>query len=410
MQYLLYIDPGTGSMLFTVIIGVIAALLFAVKGLIIKLKFIFSRGKNKVVIADKIPFVIYTDSKRYWNVFEPICDEFEKRGVDLVYMTQSEDDPVFSKDYKHIKGEFIGAGNGAFAKMNVLQAGTVLSTTPSLDVYQWKRSKGVDRYVFLFHDASEGTIYEMFAMDYYDAILLTGEFQGDYIRRLEKMRNLPAKDLCTTGCTYLDGMKKRFDTERNSDTASMTTGRKQILLAPSWGESSTLNRFGDRILKALADTGYDIVVRPHPQMKISDADLLNKLMKQFPDSEHFSWNFDNDNFEVLRKSDLMITDFSGVMCDYALVFDRPLVYADTHMDLSVYDACWIDEPLWRMQILPTIGKCLEEEDFPKMKEVLDSVMASDTYREGRKHVRETVWQYVGESAVRTVDYLLEGKK
>lgn len=402
----LYIDPGTGSMLFTVIIGVVAALLFAVKGLFIKLKYFFSGGKAKAETGDKIPFVIYTDSKRYWNVFEPICDEFERRKVKLTYMTQSEDDPVFSKDYKYITGEFIGAGNSAFAKLNVLQAGTVLSTTPSLDVYQWKRSKGVDKYVFMFHDASEGTIYEMFAMDYYDAIMLTGEFQGDYIRRLEKMRNLPAKDLYTTGCTYLDGMKKRFDIERNSDTASMLTGRKQILLAPSWGESSTLNRFGADILNALVKTGYDIVVRPHPQMKISDAALLDKLMKQFPDNEHFSWNFDNDNFDVLRKSDLMITDFSGVMCDYALVFDRPLVYADTHIDLSTYDACWIDEPVWRMQILPTIGKCLDEKDFPDMKEVLDSVMASDTYREGRKNVREKVWQYVGESAERTVDYLL----
>lgn len=403
---LLYIDPGTGSMLFTVIIGVVAALLFAVKGLFIKLKYFFSGGKAKTESGDKIPFVIYTDSKRYWNVFEPICDEFERRKVKLTYMTQSEDDPVFSKDYKYITGEFIGAGNSAFAKLNVLQAGTVLSTTPSLDVYQWKRSKGVDKYVFMFHDASEGTIYEMFAMDYYDAIMLTGEFQGDYIRRLEKMRNLPAKDLYTTGCTYLDGMKKRFDIERNSDTASMLTGRKQILLAPSWGESSTLNRFGSDILNALVKTGYDIVVRPHPQMKISDAALLDKLMKQFPDNDHFSWNFDNDNFDVLRKSDLMITDFSGVMCDYALVFDRPLVYADTHIDLSTYDACWIDEPVWRMQILPTIGKCLDEKDFPDMKEVLDSVMASDTYREGRKNVREKVWQYVGESAERTVDYLL----
>lgn len=402
----LYIDPGTGSMLFTVIIGVVAALLFAVKGLFIKLKYFFSGGKAKAETGDKIPFVIYTDSKRYWNVFEPICDEFERRKVKLTYMTQSEDDPVFSKDYKYITGEFIGAGNSAFAKLNVLQAGTVLSTTPSLDVYQWKRSKGVDKYVFMFHDASEGTIYEMFAMDYYDAIMLTGEFQGDYIRRLEKMRNLPAKDIYTTGCTYLDGMKKRFDIERNSDTASMLTGRKQILLAPSWGESSTLNRFGADILNALVKTGYDIVVRPHPQMKISDAALLDKLMKQFPDNEHFSWNFDNDNFDVLRKSDLMITDFSGVMCDYALVFDRPLVYADTHIDLSTYDACWIDEPVWRMQILPTIGKCLDEKDFPDMKEVLDSVMASDTYREGRKNVREKVWQYVGESAERTVDYLL----
>ena len=40
---------------------------------------------------------------RSWNVFKPICDEFEKRGIDLLYLTQSDDDPALSQKYNHVK-------------------------------------------------------------------------------------------------------------------------------------------------------------------------------------------------------------------------------------------------------------------------------------------------------------------
>ena len=429
-----YIDPGTGSMLFTILIGILATVMYALRGLKIKLKYLLGGGQSAGQSGDRIPYVIYSDSKRYWNVFKPICDEFERRQVPLTYLTQSEDDPVFGAGYKYITAEFIGAGNKAFARLNVLKAGTVISTTPGLDVYQWKRSKDVDRYIHVFHDATEGTGYRMFGIDFYDDILLTGEFQERYLRKLEELRDLPAKRMYVTGSLYLDAMERQREAleaargeadvqeapaagageaaAADEAPAAMTGGAaaRTVLLAPSWGESSILNRFGEQILDALIATGYDIAVRPHPQMKTSDPELLDALMKKYPDGEHFAWNFDNDNFDILSRSDIMITDFSGVMLDYALIFDRPLVYADTDLDLSPYDAAWIDETVWRLQILPLLGRRLDEADFPRMKEVLDGVMSNDVYREGREQVRETAWQYRGEAAVRTVDYILGAEK
>ena len=81
---LLYIDPGTGSMLFTILIGVIGAGIYSLRMLWIKIRFLLSGGK--VETSDiEIPFVIFSDDKRYWNVFEPICREMNKRGKDIVY-------------------------------------------------------------------------------------------------------------------------------------------------------------------------------------------------------------------------------------------------------------------------------------------------------------------------------------
>ena len=131
----LYIDPGTGSMIFTILVGVIGTAVYLFRDALVRLRFLLSGGaKVKEETGDRIPFVIFSDSKRYWNLFEPVCDAFETRGQPLVYMTASPDDPALEKHYEHVACTFIGEGNRAFARLNFLKAGVVLSPTPGLDV------------------------------------------------------------------------------------------------------------------------------------------------------------------------------------------------------------------------------------------------------------------------------------
>ena len=77
----LYIDPGTGSMLFAILIGIIGALNYLLKSWIVKLRFILSGGKKVEGDTEKLPFIIFSDDKRYWNVFEPVCRELNRRGL-----------------------------------------------------------------------------------------------------------------------------------------------------------------------------------------------------------------------------------------------------------------------------------------------------------------------------------------
>ena len=193
-----YIDPGTGSMLFTILIGLLSAGVYKAKDVAVKARFLMSSGKAGK-LDDNPDFAIFSDHKRYWNVFEPVCDEFEKRGIPLIYMTASPDDPALQKPYEHVKCEFIGEGNKAFARLNTLHADIVLSTTPSLDVLYWKRSKYVKYYVHMPHAASDLTMYRMFGIDFYDAILTSGDYHEEQIRALEKVRKLPPKEIQKTG-------------------------------------------------------------------------------------------------------------------------------------------------------------------------------------------------------------------
>lgn len=397
----LYIDPGTGSMLFAILIGIIGALNYLLKSWIVKLRFILSGGKKVEGDTEKLPFIIFSDDKRYWNVFEPVCRELNRRGMDVVYMTASADDPAINNPYEHIKGQFIGDGNKAFAKLNFLKATMVLSTTPGLDVYQWKRSKDVGYYVHMLHAASEVVAYRMFGIDYYDAVLLSGEYQVQDVRALEKLRGLPEKELVKIGIPYMDEMARRL-----RDAGPTPPHKRTVLLAPSWGKSAILQKYGGKIIDELLATGYHVIIRPHPQSFKSETELMEKLMRDYPESDRLEWNRDNDNFEVLRRSDIMISDFSGVIFDFALVYDKPVIYADTEFDKSPYDAWWLDKPLWTFTALARIGEKLTPENMSGLHGMIDACLTDPRYEAGRQEVRAETWEHPGEGAVRAANYLL----
>ena len=400
----LYIDPGTGSMLFTILVGIATAAVFALRGFFLKLGFFLKGGRAEAKGRDvsNHPYVIFSDSKRYWNIFRPICMEFERRGIPVEYWTMSPDDPALDEKFNHVRCLFIGEGNAAFAKLNMMSADICLATTPGLDVYQWKRSRNVKRYVHITHDICSITSYRMFGVDFFDSILLPGRNLVPELREIEKLRGLPAKDVAIVGSTYMDGLKKQFDSWTGESHEGIT-----VLIAPSWGASSILNRFGSRFLKAMADTGFNIIVRPHPQSFKSDPELMSSLQKEFPESDHFSWNTDNDNFAVMGRSDILISDFSGIIFDFAFTFGRPVIYADTDLDLAPYDDCWLPEEPWRLKIIRDLGRQLREEDFGMMREFITGILNDREYGEQRETIRTQAWENQGEAAIRVADYLID---
>ena len=120
-------------------------------------------------------------------MFVPILNEFEKRGTDVTFWTSSVDDPILAMDYRHVHAEYIGKGNKGIVKLNSAAAGVFLTTTPGLDVLQWKRSRNVDCYVHVsFTRLIHAGGYRMFGLDFYDAVLVSGSVHVDEIRLLSR--------------------------------------------------------------------------------------------------------------------------------------------------------------------------------------------------------------------------------
>ncbi|MBO4746479.1 MAG: CDP-glycerol glycerophosphotransferase family protein, partial [Clostridiales bacterium] len=184
------------------------------------------------------------------------------------------------------------------------------------------------------------------------------------------------------------------------------TSTRTVLLAPSWGPSAILSRFGADFIRDLLKTGYHIIVRPHPQSFTSEKDLMDKLMAEFPDSEQLEWNRDTDNFDALNRSDILISDFSGVIFDFSLVFDKPVICADTKFDDSPYDAWWLKRLPWGLSVIPRLGAKLTEENRSDLKKMIDDCLEDESFTESRHQVRDEAWAFQGEGNKRVCDYLV----
>lgn len=165
------------------------------------------------------------------------------------------------------------------------------------------------------------------------------------------------------------------------------------------------SRRGGRIIDTLLATGYHIIIRPHPQSFRSEQDMMAKLMRAYPDSPQLEWNRDADNYDVLRRSDILISDFSGVIFDFSLVYDKPVIYTDTDFDDAPYDAWWLDTPYWTFDVLPRIGQKLTEENMPRLRELIDACLRDPRYQAGRDEARAQTWEHIGQGARNTADYL-----
>ena len=199
----------------------------------------------------------------------------------------------------------------------------------------------------------------------------------------------------------MDEMKARLE-----KAEPMERNRITVLLAPTWGPEGILSKYGDSIIDELIKTGYDLIIRPHPQSFVSETELLDRLMGKYPETDVLKWNRDSDNFDVLRKADIMISDFSGVLFDYTLVYDKPVVYTATEIDKSLYDAWWLGGKTWTEKVLPELGKELKFEDIPMLKDIIDECLNNESYSEGRESVRSQCWDSMGKGSVKVVDYLL----
>jgi len=403
--YPLYIDPGTGSALFSILFGAAATAFFLGRALIIKLKVVLSGGKILKSANIENSYVIYNEGCQYSNVFKPILDEFEARNIYILYLSSDNNDPLLNEPYNFVKKEFIGENNKAFLRLNMLKAGVVLMTTPGLDVYQLKRSKMVKHYAHILHAPSDAVMYRLFGIDYFDSILLTGDYQSKDIRTLETLRSLPQKQLITVGCTYLDVYAEKIKIIPKEENHPFT-----VLVSPSWGASAILSRFGEKLLDPLVKTGYRIIVRPNPQSKKSENSILEKLETKYKDTPNLQWDFERENVYSLAKSDIMISDFSGIIYDYTFLFEKPVLYINQGFDLRPYDADDLGENavenLWQFKVLKEIGIKLNEEDFSNIDVIIKTAADSDELRQARQKAKDAAWQYRGEAGKRATDFIL----
>lgn len=281
-------------------------------------------------------------------------------------------------------------------------------TTPDLNVLQIKRTRGVKHYCHITHHLTPGT-YRVFGLDYFDSILVANKLQKDFIKLIESKNNLNKKYIKVVGSTYLDELYKLYIKEPKK----LDSNIKTILVSPSWGKESILFKYGLTFLKPLAESNFNIIIRPHPQSYINklESNNIEFLKQNLKDYKNISWDTHTNNIHSFKKSDLMISDFSSVIFDYALLVKKPIITMDFTFDTAGYDLSDLNkeelENFYTFKKLKEIGVKLKESDFNNISSIIQQAIESKNFAIELEKLSNEIWTNKLDSAFYAVKEILE---
>ncbi len=406
MMPLLYLDPGTGSLLLYAIVGITTTVLFALRGFWYSLRSKVFMGK-KGAVKEMPDLVFQSEGGKYWQVFQPVLKALDKYDIKYGFITSDKNDPVFTSGLKNVVAVCPGKELMTLSYMNRIKAKIVVSTTPQLDVYMLKRSKHAGRYVHLFHAPADIGMYEMYAFDNYDTLLCTGPYQKDAVRSIEKNRHEKAKELLDTGCTYYDYMLEELKKLPQKPDEGLT-----VLYAPAWGERSSVVKYGTAVIDRLAAAGIRVIFRPHPQMYVSDKDTIAAVEAKIKGNSLIELDKNRTAAASMARSHAMVTDISGVIFDYAFLFEKPIFLVNAEYNLGGYDVIDIDGGrVWDLDKSREITRIIKPEEIQDLAGIVKSEIGNaDIYRDKiRKIKNEEIYNFghAGEAAAKQLVEMLK---
>ena len=409
-----YLDPSSGSMLFYFLVGVFATLIYSIKNLFFRVKVSISRlfSKGKVKLKDKKNIVFYSEGGHYWPTFEPVIEALSNMGIECSYYTSDSKDEGLKFQAPTVDTLFIGDSQFSFISLNYLEARILVMTTPQIDVMHLKRSKDVDYFVHLIHSPIDVFKYRPFSFDLFDCIMCSGQYQIDHLRMIEEARSLPPKNLLMTGLVYFDELLK------SKKVTKPKNKQKTILVAPTWGRSSLLNKVGFKPLQLLIDAGFKVILRPHPQSFASDVELIKEIESKCDQSDAITIDKSQSAQKSMERADVMVSDVSGIIFDFAFIYEKPVVTFSAILDESklleitkVNDTRKDEDKvqIWEVEKKSDISTEINIAQVDNLPGIVNQALSSDFVGNIRKLRDESIFNYgyAGKVAAKQLVKLLD---
>ena len=319
--------------------------------------------------------IFYAEDRSSWPHYESLIRELtDTRGHDICYLTSSAADPILSSDNPHIHAFNIGASSVRTSVFLGVEAKVMIMTMPDLDTFYIKRSKEAKvHYVYLFHSiVSTHMIYRRRAFDHYDTVFCVGPHHVNEIRSAERVFALPPKNLVDHGYNRLETI---IDERPHEGPAVVNDGGYTVLVAPSWGDEGVLEQLAQPLTKTLLDSGFNVIIRPHPMTIKRHPKILDELRVSFGGDRRFKLEVDISDVGSLHKSHVMISDWSGAALEYAFGLERPVLFLDMPRKVNNQDYWKLDiEPL-EVWVRGEIGKVVAPDSLEQVPDTIAKLCA-----------------------------------
>jgi YidC/Oxa1 family membrane protein insertase len=326
------------------------------------------------------PIVFYAEDASYHTFFEGVLNELlDHYDLPVCYVSSQMDDPIFMREHHLLKTFYLNHLLGFFT-LNVDSA-IVVYTMPDLGRLHLKKSvKGANHFYFFHNIGSYFHVIRFGGLFHYDTFFCVGPHQVRELRREQELYQLPQRRLVEFGYHRLDKIYAEYQTWRSTHRTSTKGYRGRILFAPGWGpweeRNSALDLCGERIIRRLLDGKFAVILRPHPMMRIKYPHFLDTLYSKFKNEDAFSAEENISSLESFFNTDLMISDWSGVVYEYAFGTEKPVLFIDSPMKVNnpEYEKFGFD-PI-DIDIRSDIGKLITLREIDQIESIAYEVINS----------------------------------
>ena len=149
-------------------------------------------------------------------------------------------------------------------------------------------------------------------------------------------------------------------------------------------------------------------MRPHRDSKKLFPDKLNYIYEKFKEYKNFKLVYDDINNIELKKSAILITDWSGAAMSFAFGLCRPVISIDLPKKINNIDFDKYDIGPFETEIRSEIGSIVNPKNINRICEVIDNLMDnSDKISKKLELLRREKIFNLGKSAEIGAKYLSE---
>ena len=357
--------------------------------------------------------VFYSEGSGFYKYFRGAIEYLlMNSNATIHYVTNDPNDQIFeiAKEYPRINPYYIGEKR-AITLMMKMDADIVVTTLGDLDNFYIKRSyvrKDIE-YVYMFHHMTSLPLTSTKGeYEHYDTLMCVGPHQIAEDERMEEYYGTAKKRHVKTGYDLLD--RNIADYKKLVEEGKAHNERPVVLIAPSWQEDNILDSCFDDMLKGLLGHGWKVVVRPHPEYTKRYRPRWEALQARYADVPESDLYFEKDfsSNTTIFTSDILVTDWSSVFCEFSFSTLKPCIFVDTPMKVNNPEWEQITTEPTDITLRNRVGVSFAPENAEQIGEMVEQMLESQAEWADRiEQTRSELIFNVGHGGEAAGEYLLE---
>lgn len=340
--------------------------------------------------ANDMKLMIYSESNGFYKYYEDMIDYIcEKSDIRIHYVTSDPNDKIFDDKREQIIPYYIASDRYIVPLFMKLDCDMCIMTMPDLQKYHIKRSKVRKdiEYLYVCHGVGSNALtLRKGALDWYDSMFCIGKYAENEVRQMEELYGTKPKLLIEAGYPLIDRMISDYEKMEKTENE-----KPLILIAPSWQPDNIIELCGEELLNILIKAGFNVILRPHPQMVRHSPELFEKLHKIY-DGTSAEIQTDFSSNSPILQADVLITDWSGIAYEFAFTTKRPVLFVNTPMKIMNEDYDKIAEVPMDITLRDVLGKSVDTDKLESSVEIINDFLENkDIYRD---NIIDTLNAYV----------------